>query len=335
MQQHKVSILIPAKNESAFISACLHSVENQSYPHWEAIIVDDHSTDETAQKVAVFTQKDNRFRYFKNKGNGIIHALRTAFNESKGSYITRMDADDIMRKNKIEVLLNNLLHFGSDYVAVGGVKYFAENRLKSGFINYEKWLNEHTKNGTNFMDIFKECVIPSPCWMLSRPDLEKINAFNENRYPEDYDLAFRMYAAKFKIAPTNEILHDWRDYDTRTSRVSETYQEYTFTAIKWYYFNLIHKDNDKKITIIGTGYRGKKLAKHLLENNIQFIWISNNETKIGKHIYGQLILNVFDTHLWEGSQVIGTVANREGKEFLETVAQTRANIKTQDIYHFC
>jgi len=313
----KVSILIPAFNEEAFIADCLISIVNQSYFSWEAIVVDDHSTDATFEIINGFQRKDKRFLGVKNKGKGIISALKTAYGLSSGEYITRMDADDLMRTNKIEVLLSGLLAKGDRHVAVGGVHYFAEEKLKSGFKTYQNWLNQHTEKGTNFNDILKECVIPSPCWMLSRKDLDSINAFEENRYPEDYDLVFRMYAKGFQVVPTEELIHEWRDYETRTSKTSENYKDYTFTEIKWHYFEKLHHQKDKQLLVLGTGYRGKKLAKHLLKQGVEFLWISNNESKIGKNIYGQLIHSMSTKLDWKTLNLLEPSIMQQGRNFLK------------------
>lgn len=330
-----VSILIPAKNEALFIEECLLSIQNQSHQNWEVILVDDHSTDATVSIVKRIVGQDSRFRYVSNEGQGIIAALQTAYALSEGNFITRMDADDRMRPNKIEALLSGLLEYGKGHVAVGGVHYFAESILKSGFKNYQKWLNEHTKKGTNFSDIFKECAIPSPCWMLCREDLDRINTFNETTYPEDYDLAFRMYSKGYKLIPTDEILHEWRDYELRTSRVSENYKEYTFTALKWHYFNLLHRNLNKKIVIMGTGYRGKRIAEHLLELDVDFKWVSNNKEKIGKHIYDQMIFDLSVDLKWENLQCLCAIANRTGKKFIEQFFLEQGGDVEKDLFHFC
>ncbi|HZH87076.1 MAG TPA: glycosyltransferase family 2 protein [Brumimicrobium sp.] len=336
MQQNpKVSILIPAKNETHFVKDCLHSIQKQTFQNWEVILVDDHSTDDTNSIVKSIAEKDSRIKCLMNQGQGIISALRTAYELASGDFITRMDADDLMRPNKIEVLYNGLIKHGKGHVAVGGVHYFAETNLKSGFKNYQKWLNKHTAAGTNFTDIFKECVIPSPCWMLSREDLDGINAFNEERYPEDYDLAFRMYAKGYEVIPTDQVLHDWRDYATRTSRTSDTYKEYTFTEIKWYYFNLLHRDSSKQLLVMGTGYRGKKIAHHLIQLGIDFLWISNNDEKIGKHIYNQMIYDLSMDLDWKNIQCIGTVASEMGKKFLEDLIESHGGEMNKELFHFC
>ena len=96
MQKPLISILTPFKNTAHYLSECVYSILNQSYTHWELLIVDDGSSDNSYDIVNAFAEKDNRIKLFKNQGSGIIDALQLAFNNSRGNYITRMDSDDIM-----------------------------------------------------------------------------------------------------------------------------------------------------------------------------------------------------------------------------------------------
>lgn len=329
-----VSILIPAKNEAAFLNQCLVSIQNQTYDNWECIVIDDHSTDDTFELIQQFSKKDKRFKGFLNEGSGIIEALRTAYKKSSGEYISRMDADDIMLGNRVEVLLNNLLSNGTKTIAVGKVHYFSENELGDGFSEYERWLNMLTEKGENFKDIFKECVIPSPCWMVHREDFDKINAFQENRYPEDYDLAFRFYEAGYKVVPCDEVLHQWRDYSTRTSRTDSNYADSTFTEIKTHYFFKIHRKKDKQLVVIGAGNRGKKLAMHLAELNVSFHWVDHNPKKIGKHIYDILIHSFEHLETFEDKQFIVTVSNKEVKQKLYKVFSQSGLQEMKDFFFF-
>ncbi|MEX1190828.1 MAG: glycosyltransferase family 2 protein [Brumimicrobium sp.] len=329
-----VSIIIPAKNEAKFISECIESVQNQSFLDFEVIVVDDNSTDSTFEILQDFSKKDHRIKVLKNNGNGIISALRLAFENTEGDYITRMDADDRMKPNKIQVLHKGLNSKGNGYLAVGGVEYFSENNeLGTGFKRYEEWLNNLTASGENFKDIFKECVIPSPCWMISRMDLINVNAFDEERYPEDYDLAFRFYEAGYKVLPTKEIVHEWRDYPTRTSRTHENYADYTFTPIKMHYFLKLHYDREKKIVVFGASYRGKELAKYLSKHSIDFLWVGSNPNKIGKHIYDKLILSIDRVEDLYNKQFLITVANESHKNEINLFLSDQG-LKELDDYFF-
>lgn len=329
-----VSILIPAKNESAYLEDCLLSIQNQTYTHWECIVVDDHSIDNTSGIIHQFSQADSRFKPFLNKGEGIIDALQMAYENCLGEYISRMDADDLMTENRIEVLLNNLLENGRNFVSVGKVHYFSENRLGDGFKKYERWLNSLTEKGENFKDIFKECAIPSPCWMIHRGDFDNVNAFNENRYPEDYDLAFRFYEAGYKIVPCDKVLHKWRDYATRTSRTDSNYIDDTFTEIKTHYFLKLHSKKDKQLVVVGAGNRGKKLAMHLAKQKESFHWVDHNPKKIGKHIYEILIHSFEQLEEYKDKQFIVTISNKEVKQKLKIVFNQFDLKEMEDFFFF-
>lgn len=136
-----------------------------------------------------------------------------------------------MAPEKLESLLDQLHRHGKGHVATGLVNYFSERGISNGYERYEKWLNHLTEHGKNFTEIYKECVIPSPCWMVHREDLDAVGAFQPDLYPEDYDLTFRFYAARFKCIANNKLLHYWRDYDTRTSRTSVHYAQNYFLDI--------------------------------------------------------------------------------------------------------
>ena len=264
MQKPLISILTPFKNTEAFLSDCLDSITNQSYSHWELIIVDDGSTDNSYELVLQYTKKEPRIKLYKNEGEGIIEALQLAFKQSQGDYITRMDSDDIMSKDKLKSLVSSLLHYGKKHVAVGGVQYFSAEGISNGYARYETWLNDLTRTGRNYSEIYKECVIPSPCWMIHREDFEACDAFNPNRYPEDYDLTFRFYKHGFTCIPCDRILHQWRDYSTRTSRTHKHYAQNYFLDIKLHYFLELDYDDKRPLTIWGAGTKGKTIAKALI-----------------------------------------------------------------------
>ena len=90
-----------------------------------------------------------------------LAALRLAYLNSKGEFITRMDSDDIMAPQKLLVMIGSLIQQGKGHLAVGQVTYFSERGISNGYERYEQWLNQLTETGTNYSEIYKECVIPS------------------------------------------------------------------------------------------------------------------------------------------------------------------------------
>ncbi len=335
MQQPLISILVPFKNTEAYIGECLDSITAQTYNNWELVIVNDNSEDSSYTIVKGYANNDKRVKLLNSPGNGIIEALRYAYSNSKGEFITRMDSDDIMTPKKLEILIKSLLEFGKGHVALGQVHYFSEKGIGAGYKYYEEWLNSLTKSGTNFSEIYKECVIPSPCWMLHRNDLDLIEAFKPDRYPEDYDLAFRCYSKGIKCIPCNSVLHHWRDYDHRTSRTHEHYAQNHFIDIKLHYFLKLNFDSTRPLAIWGAGNKGKTIAKLLIEKKIPFFWICDNPNKIGKDIYGKYLLDFNYLEQLDNPQSIITVANSQAQLEIKRYMQSHNMKSMHDYFFFC
>ena len=335
MKNPLVSILMPFKNTANFLEDCLESILVQDYPNWELLAVNDHSTDTSETILMKYAQKDDRITLLRNSGSGIIHALRTAYQKSTGSYITRMDSDDIMVPEKLGQLLKGLLAKRNGYVALGQVQYFSDRGISDGYARYESWINGLTEKGENFSEIYKECVIPSPCWMVSRTDLERCGAFVPDRYPEDYDLTFRFYEKGMKCIPSDQILHYWRDYDTRTSRTSEHYAQNYFLEIKRHYFLKVDYDNRRPLVVWGAGFKGKSLAKALVSLDIPFTWLCDNPKKIGKSIYGKELVNYRCLEALIKPQSLVTVANESAQKEIRAYLQRLKLNGPTDAFFFC
>ncbi|GIR58253.1 MAG: hypothetical protein CM15mP65_08340 [Crocinitomicaceae bacterium] len=104
-----VSIIIPFKNPGKYFKPCLESIRNQSYQNIEVLMIDDHSKKEDVEVARMAQIKDERFQLYRSNGLGIINALQTGLDLAKGEFISRMDADDLMTKDKIELMRSALL----------------------------------------------------------------------------------------------------------------------------------------------------------------------------------------------------------------------------------
>ena len=335
MQKSLISILVPFKNTESFLVECLDSILEQTYTNWELLIVDDSSTDSSYQIVQNYAIKDARIHLFSNNGSGIIEALRTGYKQAKGRFVTRMDSDDVMALNKLEQMQESLVTHGKGHLALGKVRYFSEAGIGDGYKRYETWLNNLTSQGSNFNEIYKECVIPSPCWMLYKTDFERCGGFTPNTYPEDYDLAFRFYKQGLKCIPSKDVLHHWRDYAVRTSRVDANYAENSFLELKVHYFLELSHDKEKTIIIWGAGSKGKKVAQLLIKKNTPFEWVCDNPKKIGKDIYNHTLKPFKYLSTVENYQSIITVANHEAQMEIVQYFQTHKKTAMNDYFFFC
>ena len=326
---------MPVKNAEPFLEECLDSIIDQTYSNWELIAIDDHSDDNSYNTLLGYSFKDDRIKVKKNNGNGIIEALRLAFNESTGKFISRMDADDIMVREKLAVLHAGLTKFGEGFLSVGLVEYFAREKLGMGYKIYETWLNSLTYHGINFEEIYKECVIPSPCWMVHRTELIRAGAFENDVYPEDYDLAFRFYKEGLKPIPCKFILHKWRDHESRASRNNAHYQDNTFLSLKINHFMELDRDPARPLVLWGAGKRGKALSKLLIEKEVDFFWVSNNIKKHGVNIYGRIIKNVAYVEALTKPQIIINVSGPDDQNGIRAYLNASLLASMEDYFFFC
>ncbi|MEM2117368.1 MAG: glycosyltransferase family A protein, partial [Thermoplasmata archaeon] len=104
MEATLISILTPTYNHEKYIGECIQSVLNQTFSDWEMIIVDDGSTDKTADVVNKF--KDSRIKYFMRDHVGpwrLAETYNYALSKSSGKYIAILEGDDYWPRNKLEI----------------------------------------------------------------------------------------------------------------------------------------------------------------------------------------------------------------------------------------
>ena len=121
-----VSIITPSYNTARFIAETIESVMAQTYTNWEMIIVDDCSTDNTDEVVAVYVAKDSRIHYLKNEGNsGAALTRNRALREARGRWIAFLDSDDLWHPEKLErqivfMKTNNYAFTYHEYIEIDG-----------------------------------------------------------------------------------------------------------------------------------------------------------------------------------------------------------------------
>ncbi len=102
-----VTVLLPTYNRAHLLPRAIRSVLNQTYPHFELIIVDDGSTDDTPKVIKAF--RDRRIRYIRHDENrGILAVRNTGLDAARGDYITKVDDDDELVPEALEIAVNEL-----------------------------------------------------------------------------------------------------------------------------------------------------------------------------------------------------------------------------------
>lgn len=280
---------MPLKNAGKYLTECLESIQKQSIPNWELIIVDDHSTDHSNSIVQSIQAKDQRIQLIPNEGTGIISALQTALKVCNGPYVTRMDSDDVMPVKRLELMISAINQSDDNTIVTGKVKYFGAHPISEGYLKYENWINQRVSKNDHWKWVYRECVIASPGWMVHRDALLRISAFENLNYPEDYHLVLKWYSSGFKVHSIPEVILNWREHPERISRLSTQYSQESFFELKLKHFI----ENDMKeasdLLIWGTNGKGKLVARLLMSWNVPFRWMTLFPADHPKKIYNKAI----------------------------------------------
>ena len=178
----KVSIGIPFYNSEDYLALSISSVINQSFTEWELILVDDGSTDNSLQIAREFELKDKRIRVISDGSNKKLpYRLNQIIDESKYEYIARMDADDLIHPERLQIQLNFLNeHSGFDIVSSGTVSINDENRVY-GYRHVEEVFTDFDEVRRSH-PILHASILAKKSWYLR-------NRYNTN-YPraQDFEL---------------------------------------------------------------------------------------------------------------------------------------------------
>lgn len=110
----KVAIIVPCYNQARFLPKAIASIQAQTMPDWECIIIDDGSTDETATIAQTYCEQDKRFRIISKENGGSASARDLGLLHAKGEYIQFLDADDTIAPEKLERQIQLMEHENLD-----------------------------------------------------------------------------------------------------------------------------------------------------------------------------------------------------------------------------
>jgi glycosyltransferase involved in cell wall biosynthesis len=224
-----ISIVMPVYNSENFIHESIEGALGQTYPNIELIVVNDGSTDSTAQKIRYFGDK---IVYLQTKNKGVSAARNLAIDKSSGSWIAFCDADDIWFPEKLELQISKMhnylwshtdsYYFGSDYDET--TKRSELSELEAGYI---------------FKKLTVENTVTTSSVLIKKHVLLEHGKFNERlKALEDWELWLKI-AKTYPISYVDKPLLKYRVYPNSTSRKAREMLPLHLQVI-----NSIFKDND-------------------------------------------------------------------------------------------
>ncbi|RED48373.1 glycosyltransferase family 2 protein [Seonamhaeicola aphaedonensis] len=227
--QPLISIIIPNYNRASLITESLDSVLSQTYKHWECLVVDDGSTDNSEAVVKKYTETDKRIRFYKRpefRTKGANTCRNYGLELSQGDYVNWLDSDDIMHPDKLLKQLEALELSSLNYSICKS--YVFENTIEN--LNGLKSKNIAAKNPFQAF-ISKFIVIPVQASLFRKSFLLE----NNYRYDEDLQAGQEWFflAKIFFNYPEYAVVDEPLDYiRSHPNNISN----HTSNKKYWHYF---------------------------------------------------------------------------------------------------
>ena len=216
MDKPVVSVLMPAFNAEKYIAQAINSILQQSFHHFELIILNDGSTDSTSQIIE--KMNDQRIRVIQLEQNqGLVKARNRLVEEALGKYLAFLDSDDVAMPDRLQKQVDFLDQGGADLC---GSAYYS---LYEG-----KGKTKSSKERYTDADIRALITISSPLCnpaVMGKAEIFKRFPYSAGKdYAEDYSLWAQLALAGYRFANLKQKLITYRIHEKQTSQVrnSET-----------------------------------------------------------------------------------------------------------------
>lgn len=228
-KKNLVSIIVPIYNTGKYLQDALDSILSQTYQNWEALLVNDGSTDDSAEVCKEYVTKDSRFRYIaKDKNEGLLLARKTGLENSNGEFIANLDSDDYYLPDFLEKMVAKIIG-GNDFVWCNFDDDYSKPSYQLGENKFENCLN--------IADIYKGSV----CNKLIRRNIYEKVIFPESHLVngEDYIQTLSILYYSNQAEFVSDIYYFYRRDNLSTSRPSDSdinryYARSTFGGIVFY-----------------------------------------------------------------------------------------------------
>lgn len=286
-----ISIVMPVYNAETRLQAALDSIYQQTLTGWELVAVDDGSSDLSARILEDAARVDKRVRVLRRSHYGIASALNAGARAAKAEWLCRMDSDDVMLEHRLATQLE-FARSHPELAVVGGLVAFrCEGELaeESGMLRFVEWVNSLVRPEDIAREIFIDCPIPHPTFLMRRSTLMDCGGYSEAGDPEDYELLLRLNAAGHALGKVPETILVWTDYAGRASRILPEYAASVFRRLKIRY--LAKTIDGRPLYQWGAGSVGKRFMRELAASGAQLrALIDVDPRKIGQRIHGTPVI---------------------------------------------
>lgn len=283
---------MPVRDGATHLDEALDSMARQTLREIEVLVVDDGSADATPKIARGWSGRDGRIRILRQPPSGIVAALERGRAEARGSFIARMDADDVSEPTRLEAQLDLMRRRPELSVCGCRVRYFPDELVRDGARRYQEWINGLVEPDEIEEGIFVECPLPHPTFFLRAEALSSVGGYREGDGPEDYELVLRMWSEGHRFGKVPELLLHWREGEDRLSRTDPRYSPDAFLATKVTYLLRTLLSEPRSVVIWGAGPVGKTLSRALQREGVELqAFVDLDPRKIGQEIHGAPVVD--------------------------------------------
>jgi glycosyltransferase involved in cell wall biosynthesis len=275
------------------LEACLVSLSGQTLADHEVIAVDDHSADESGERLRRAAREDARVRRLDNPGRGLVAALNAAAAAARAPLLARMDADDVCHPERLRAQAERLEAEGDLGVLGTRVRLLGDVSANAGMRAYVEWLNGLLDHDAIVRDLYVESPLAHPSVMMRATLLGGLGGYRAFDGPEDYDLWLRAHAAGARFAKLPEVLLDWRDRPDRLSRTDPRYAMERFREVKLRALEAGPLARRTAVVVWGAGPVGKGWSRALAARGHRVAaFVEVHPRRLGQRIHGAPVIPV-------------------------------------------
>jgi glycosyltransferase involved in cell wall biosynthesis len=328
----RVSVLIPVHDAGAFLETALRSVARQTLRDFEAICLDDGSTDGSPSVLAAFAASDPRFRVLSPGRVGLVAALNLLREAARAPLLARFDADDAMHPRRLELQVRHLDEHPGIGAVASLVRHFPRPEVRGGNLRYEAWLNGIVTPEEIERNLFVESPLPHPSVTMRAELFDRVGGYRDVGHPEDYDLWLRAWGAGFRFGKVARVLHAWRDHPRRLTRTDPRCGVEAFLRAKAEALRAGPLADGRTFVVWGAGMFGRRLTRLLVRaGRPPAALLDIDRKKVGRTRHGRPV--VPPEALRPGSAlVLGAVGALGAREEIRARLRGMGLVETRDFW---
>lgn len=261
-----ITLFIPAYNAAAWIRDTLNSVFSQTWSDFEVLVVDDCSTDNTAEIVESFQHP--RLTLVRNAQNlGVARTRNVALNRTTTKWLACLDADDLASPDRMMVQMQYLTAH-PDVAVLGALGEYFEGR--EGLATYPVGAQAVAERMPFDNPMMQNTVVLNVPWLKKRG----LQYDPSMHYAEDYDFWARIHEAGGEIVNLPDVLVRYRFHEQSTSRSKREEQELTATRIRRRLFEHMgcHLTDEQWAMLATYQFHGSILPSRKERRELRAIW---------------------------------------------------------------